>query len=179
MTTPSTREKILDAAMSIMRDHGVAKLTLDQAARVAGVSKGGVLYHFKSKDDLIRGMVQRMTDSCDALHHRYYAEQPEGPYRWARTVVHTAFDPQGPAGDPVSGALLAAMAVNPDLMAPIQAKYAEWVERVMSDSPDPARAALVCSAMDGVVFQRILGLCQGCEKDAERLKQAALDLLKE
>ncbi len=179
MTTLPTRERIVDAAMSIVRGQGVGKLTLDEAARIAGISKGGVLYHFKSKDDLIRGMVQRMTDSCDSLHLRYYAEQPEGPYRWARTVVHTAFDPQGPASDPVSGALLAAITINPDLMAPIQAKYAEWVERVKSDSPDPLKAALVCTAMDGFVFQRILGLTIATGEDIERLKQAALDLLKE
>jgi AcrR family transcriptional regulator len=165
--------------MHIVRDQGVAKLTLDEAARVAGLSKGGVLYHFKSKDDLIRGMVSRMTESCDALHLRYYAEQPEGPYRWARTVVHTAFDPEGPGGDPASGALLAAIAINPELMAPIHEKYAQWVERVKSDSPDPLKAALICTAMDGFVFQRILGLTLATDEDLTRLKELALEMLKE
>ncbi|TAN63226.1 MAG: TetR/AcrR family transcriptional regulator, partial [Magnetospirillum sp.] len=47
----STSDNIIDAAMAIVRDQGVAKLTLDEAAKKAGISKGGVLYHFKSKDD--------------------------------------------------------------------------------------------------------------------------------
>lgn len=174
----STREKIVDAAMAIVREQGVAKLTLDEAAKVAGISKGGVLYHFKTKDDLIRGMVQRMIDACDALHHEYYRQEPEGPYRWARTVVRTAFDPNGPASDPVGGALLAAITINPDLMAPIHAKYAEWIERVQSDSPDLARASLICMAMDGYVFERMLGLQLADDQQLERIKQTALDLLK-
>ena len=114
-----TRETIVDAAMAVVRDQGVAKLTLDEAARAAGISKGGVLYHFKSKDDLIRGMVQRLIDQCDQLNQDYYLREPEGPYRWARTLVRACFDPTGPANDPVGGALLAAVTVNPVLMEPI------------------------------------------------------------
>lgn len=178
MTPVPTREKIVDAAMAIVRERGVAKLTLDEAAKSAGFSKGGVLYHFKTKNDLIRGMVERLIGQCDSLHHAYYEREPEGPYRWARTVVRTAFDPNGPASDPVSGALLAAITINPDLMVPIQAKYAEWVERVKSDSPDLERALLICMAMDGYVFERMLGLELCDQQQCERIKQTALDLLK-
>lgn len=174
----STREKIIDAAMAVVRDQGVARLTLDEAARVAGVSKGGVLYHFKGKDDLIRGMVQRLIDQCDQLNREHYERQPDGPYRWARTLVHACFDPNGPAFDPVGGALLAAVTVNPDLVAPIQAMYDRWMERIQSDSPDLERAGLVCSAMDGVYFQRLMGIRVGEAADAERLKNHALALLK-
>jgi AcrR family transcriptional regulator len=174
----STREKIIDAAMAVVRDQGVARLTLDEAAKVAGFSKGGVLYHFKSKDDLIRGMVQRLIDQCDQLNREHYESQPEGPYRWARTLVHACFDPNGPAFDPVGGALLAAVTVNPDLVAPIQAMYDRWMERIQSDSPDLERAGLVCCAMDGVYFQRLMGIRMGEPADAERLKIHALALLK-
>lgn len=173
----STREKIIDAAMAVVRHQGVARLTLDEAAKVAGVSKGGVLYHFKGKDELIRGMVQRLIDQCDQLNREHYEKQPEGPYRWARTLVHACFDPSGPAFDPVGGALLAAVTVNPDLVAPIQAMYDRWMERIQSDSPDLERAGLVCSAMDGVYFQRLMGIRMGEAADAERLKIHALTLL--
>jgi AcrR family transcriptional regulator len=178
MTTLTTREKIIDAAMAIVRERGAAKLTLDEAARSAGISKGGVLYHFKTKDDLIRGMVERMVSQCDALTHAYYKEEPEGPYRWARTVVRMAFDPNGPSSDSVGGALMAAMAVNPELVAPLQAKYEEWIARVNSDSPNSVLAGLVCTAMDGMFFHRMVGLrlCNDAQRD--ELKKLALDLLK-
>lgn len=174
----STRDKIIDAAMAIVREQGAAKLTLDEAAKSAGISKGGVLYHFKTKDDLIRGMVERMVNQCDLLSHAYYQEEPEGPYRWARTVVRIAFDPNGPSSDSVSGALMAAMALQPELVAPLQAKYEEWIERIHSDSPNPLLAGLVCTAMDGMFFHRMVGLrlCDDAQRD--EMKTFALDLLK-
>lgn len=175
----SARDKIIDAAMAIVRDSGVARLTLDEAARVAEVSKGGVLYHFKGKDDLIRAMVGRLIDQCDSLHYAYYEREPEGPYRWARTMVRSAFDPAGPANNPVGGALLAAVAVNRDLVAPLKVKYDEWQQRLRSDSPDIERAALVCTAMDGLFLQRVLGLRVGDADGEARLMQAALDILSE
>lgn len=175
---PTTRDRILDTAMALVRDQGVAKLTLEEAAKAAGISKGGVLYHFKSKDDLIRGMVQRLIDQCEALHRHYYHLEPEGPYRWARSVVRTAFDPNGPVNDPVGAAMLAAIAVNPELVAPLQAKYQEWIERVKSDSPNFERASLVCMAMDGYVFERMLGLRLCSDMELERVKGAAFALLR-
>lgn len=178
MSPPSsTRDKIIDAAMSIVRDQGVGKLTLDEAAKAAGLSKGGVLYHFKTKDDLIRGMVERLIGEMDALELSYYKQEPEGPYRWVRSAVKTAFDPAGPACDSVGGALLAAITVNPELMAPVHAKYAEWLERIRTDSPDPRLAGLICMALDGYYFERIMGLQLCSDQDKENLKQFMLDLL--
>lgn len=174
----TTRDRILDAAMELVRDHGPVKLTLDESAKCAGVSKGGVLYHFKTKDDLIRGMVRRLIDQCEALHRMHYENEQPGPYRWARSLVRTAFDPNGPVHDPVGAAMLAAVALNPDLVAPLQAKYQEWMARVKSDSPDFERACVVCMAMDGYVLQRMLGVRMLSDDELERVKVTVLDLLR-
>ncbi len=48
----------------MLRD-GVAHLTLDAAAAEAGLSKGGVLYHFPSRDSLVAGMVDKIIDEFD------------------------------------------------------------------------------------------------------------------
>lgn len=174
----TTRDKIIDAAMSIVRDQGVAKLTLDEAARRAGLSKGGVLYHFKTKDDLVRGVVEYLISHYDGLQQSYYDREPEGPYRWARAVVRTGFDPQGPASDKLASALLASIAVNPQLVAPLQAHYDKWIERIRADSPNPLLAGLVCMAMDGHYFEKILGL-KLCDGDGHQQMMAfMLDLLK-
>lgn len=177
MSPPSNRDKIIDSAMAIVRDQGVAKLTLDEAAKGAGMSKGGVLYHFKTKDDLIRGMVERLITQCDAMNQAYYDREPEGPYRWARAVVRTGFDPNGPASDKLAGALLASVAVNPELVAPLQAWYEQWIERINADSPTPMLAGLICMAMDGYNFERILGLNLCDDEGREQLKAYMLELL--
>lgn len=179
MSAPaSTRDKIIDAAMSIVREQGVAKLTLDEAAKCAGLSKGGVLYHFKTKDALIRGVVELLINQCDSIQQSYYDREPEGPYRWVRAVVRTGFDPNGPASDKLASALLASIAVNPELVAPLQAQYDKWIARIATDSPDPLRAGLICMAMDGHYFEKILGLDLCDETKREQMKNYMLDMLK-
>ncbi|MDF2688440.1 MAG: hypothetical protein K0Q80_1405 [Microvirga sp.] len=59
-TTDVVRDRILDAAEGLILTRGVAGFTLDGVARAAGVSKGGLLYHFRSKESLISGMQRRM-----------------------------------------------------------------------------------------------------------------------
>src|SRR5882757_8556167 len=50
---PSARTKILDATLELVGDIGVPAITLDGVAIRAGVSKGGLLYHFRFKEQLL------------------------------------------------------------------------------------------------------------------------------
>ena len=59
MSISITRQKILTAASQIVQCKGVAKLTLEAVAKEAGLSKGGLLYHFSNKEALIEGMIVR------------------------------------------------------------------------------------------------------------------------
>ena len=48
-----TKERIIRAAEDLVIRDGVSKLTIEAAANEAGLSKGGVLYHFPSRDALV------------------------------------------------------------------------------------------------------------------------------
>ncbi|MFP3228504.1 MAG: helix-turn-helix domain-containing protein [Caldisphaera sp.] len=48
-----TKEKILEAAAESFSEEGFYKASVDQICRKAGVSKGIVFWHFKTKDQLI------------------------------------------------------------------------------------------------------------------------------
>ncbi|BAZ22193.1 transcriptional regulator [Kalymmatonema gypsitolerans NIES-4073] len=56
----ATREALLRAASQVVINKGVEALTLDAVAQQAGVSKGGLLYHFPNKDALMGGMVEQL-----------------------------------------------------------------------------------------------------------------------
>ena len=58
----SSREKILDAAAELVGEIGAGRLTLEAVAERAGLSKGGLLYNFPTKEALLQGMIQRMID---------------------------------------------------------------------------------------------------------------------
>lgn len=56
----SAKEKLLDAFEDILISQGENSATLDAVAQKAGVSKGGLLYHFPSKTALITGLTNRL-----------------------------------------------------------------------------------------------------------------------
>jgi AcrR family transcriptional regulator len=64
-TSSSTRDRILDAAQDLICTGGIGGFTLDAIARLAGISKGGLLYHFSSKDSLISGLHQRLAQHLE------------------------------------------------------------------------------------------------------------------
>lgn len=53
----SNRERILAAAQSLMAEKGIKKTSLADIARVVGISKGTLFYHFASKDDLVNDIL--------------------------------------------------------------------------------------------------------------------------
>jgi AcrR family transcriptional regulator len=59
---PSARDRVLDAYETLLIEHGGAAVTLDAVSAAAGVSKGGLLYHFASKDALTAGLLERLRE---------------------------------------------------------------------------------------------------------------------
>lgn len=57
---PLARERVLDAFAAILIDSGERAATLEFTAKGAAVSKGGLLYHFGSKDELAAGLLARL-----------------------------------------------------------------------------------------------------------------------
>ncbi len=112
----STREEILLAADRVVVEGGVSGLTLEAVAREAGVSKGGLLYHFPGKEALISGMVGRLVEGfTGALARELAREKGSANGRWLRAYARASF-----AEDRwhlrVSGGLLAAVAEDPALL---------------------------------------------------------------
>lgn len=84
---PLARERVLDAFQSILIADGERAATLEAVAREAGVSKGGLLYHFASKDDLTTGLVARLSALTDDDLHRMSTAE-DGPIAYyVRTSV--------------------------------------------------------------------------------------------
>lgn len=52
-----TREKILHAAMHMVRENGFDSLTIGETAKQVGMSKSGVFAHFESRDELLLNVI--------------------------------------------------------------------------------------------------------------------------
>lgn len=57
---PRARDSVLDAFERILVEDGARGATLEATARAAGVSKGGLLYHYASKDALENALIERL-----------------------------------------------------------------------------------------------------------------------
>ena len=48
-----SRERIVDAAFSVLRDYGLADLSMRRLAKELGVQAGALYWHVPSKQDLL------------------------------------------------------------------------------------------------------------------------------
>lgn len=72
---PGTRDRILEAAFSAVATHGLSRLTVDDVARLARLSRQTVYRYFDSKDALIQALVYReeetFIEGVRAAHARH------------------------------------------------------------------------------------------------------------
>lgn len=66
--------RIMDAAEELILERGLAGTTVDAVVESAGVTKGTFFYHFDTKDDLARALVERYDTHDEELMDRYLAE---------------------------------------------------------------------------------------------------------
>lgn len=57
------RARILDAAIDILSEHGYAGATTTRVQETAGVSRGRLLHHFRSRGELLMAAVHRLFDT--------------------------------------------------------------------------------------------------------------------
>ncbi|MEV0594026.1 TetR/AcrR family transcriptional regulator [Nonomuraea cavernae] len=137
------RDELLDAAEEILCDQGSAALTLAAVADRAGVSKGGLLYHFNSKEALIKAMAERLIDDFDQL----MAEQPDDTYteRYLGATLAAVRSGRLRRWAVVTGA-----SGNIYLLAPLREAMARWHREGLDEEPDRLASQIVRLACEGL-----------------------------
>ncbi len=186
---PSSREAILDAAEAVAAADGAAHLTLDAVAERAGISKGGLLYNFPTKEALLEAMLDRHMRHFEEMQSRALAALPPGPGRALKALVLSA-NSKCQDKDQRSGcSTLAALAHNPRLLGPIRAAHRRRLERLTApptDSADSAamalpfaRTAVVSLAVDGLCLLEILQISPYRAEERQRIVDDLLRLVDE
>ena len=90
----SARDRILDAFEEVLLTDGERAATLDTVAARAGVSKGGLIYHFPSKDLLAHGLCERLRGLAreDTERMRSASEGAARYYIRSSRYLDTPFD---------------------------------------------------------------------------------------
>lgn len=153
MAKRDTRRVLLDAAAAVVREQGSGALTLDRVAAQAGVSKGGLLYHFPTKDELVRSLV---LDTFDQFEHDV---ENEAGGNWARGYLRTcaATKRDVPEKRMLIGTL-GMLAGDAELLRAASDRATAWQKRIDEDVADHVDATLLRLAADGLWYAELIGL---------------------
>ena len=165
---PSTgaRERILDAAVEVLKADGYAGLTIAKVAARAGESKPLVAYHFGSKQGLVgaagRAIAEMITEEVLAAVEG--AETVEAVIRGAALGVERVLDRDERIAR-LYFDLAAVSVVDPEIRATIAEVNEQWrvvLTRLLNEASDglpPARArvltVMVIAGLQGLTLERI------------------------
>jgi len=147
------RDALLDVAEAIVIEQGAGKLSFDEIAKRAGVSKGGVLYCFPNRQDLVAAMARRDLERFDGdvANHKL-----NDTTRGDDMLAHLAATrDENRALASKAASLMAALAGAPEHAEPMRDHYRRLLERFGSDNE---RARTVLFAAEGAFLLRGLGL---------------------
>ncbi|MFN0060087.1 MAG: TetR/AcrR family transcriptional regulator [Planctomycetota bacterium] len=174
------RDTMLDAAEAVVVRKGIANLTLDAVAAEAGMSKGGLLHHFPTKDKLVEGLVTRCAEGWRACYTEAFEKTPPGRGRMSRALLTHCLSDAKCWTEQLRGsssAVFAALAQNPSLIEPMRATYGDLHRRIAEDGLPPGVGEAVVAAIDGLWLDWVLGLVPVDQALVVRVRLALEDML--
>ncbi len=174
----SSRDKIVDAAENVVIEVGAAHMTLDAVAEKASVSKGGLLYHFPSKETLLKAMLERRMQRFKEAQARKIAELENGLGREIKAYILSTLG-RDRKTDRVGASLLAAIAHNPKLLDPARKDYRKRLNKLIPAGLGFERAAVIVLAVDGLRLLELLSLSPFSESQRRKVMEELLKLADE
>lgn len=151
------QEKILEEAEKIVMTSGAIHLTLDNIAKKAKISKGGLLYHFPNKEQLLKAMINNFVSKEIQEREKAMAELKDKERTFLLTHL-LAWKKSDTKKLKLASSLIAAVAHNPDFTLPAKEKYKEVIHKMKAESKEPLEAILLFLANEGLWLAEIVGI---------------------
>lgn len=170
-----SRNAALEAAIAIIARDGPGRLTLDAIARESGLSKGGVMHQFRTKEAVLKALLDRQMAHFEEFATSTMAKvsatsaNPNLATQLA-TVREAAISPNSAAL-----ALVAAMVENPSLMALPREREMERMAAIREEAADPDLAMLRWAGAMGLLLSSLFGMSPLSEDEHQRLFARLLD----
>jgi AcrR family transcriptional regulator len=159
MPRPSQRDRVVRAYVDHVVNHGPDAVTLEAVAARAGVSKGGLLYHFGSKDALLTGFLDWVRELTEADIAAARAAAAAGEESVARYYLRTsADDPQRDSSMFRSTVALLSLAGSEEAAAVTAREVmAAWRDVLVAEAGDELTGDLIAALGDGIYLRAIAG----------------------
>ena len=153
------RDRILDAAEAVILESGGRNFTLDAVAERAGISKGGLVYSFATKDELVRTTLEReMARFQDAVGRRL-GNGLTGPVELVLAYIEEALD-EDDASTQMAAFLVTALVHAPDMLEPVRSHYRALLEPLRSECNEIVEVRQALLAIEGIFLLRGLGFVE-------------------
>jgi AcrR family transcriptional regulator len=172
---PSQKEHLLERATALVAERGVEALTIDGLAQSAGVTKGGVQYHFRTKDTLVTELLQFLMAGFEAAVENEAGAESDGR-AWLRAYVLTSLGSFGQF-DRALLRLLLAMPLGDARAEPFRLMSLRFRERSERGLRDTTLAHIIRTAVDGAWLERCYG--EATAADVKKLKIRLLALVED
>ena len=144
------RAQILAAAAALAKEKGAAHISIEAIAQRAGVSKGGLLYHFPKKAALIQALVELHLAEMEAtLADVETSSGQRQTNAVARAFIELNRD-QVCNQKGMHGGILLAFAENPHLLDPMRSFEKRLVERIRRTAADRELSLLAMLVIQGM-----------------------------
>ena len=146
------RAQILAAATALAKEKGAAHIAIEAIAQRAGVSKGGLLYHFPKKAALIQALVELHLAEIEATLADD-VETSSGQRQTnavARAFIELNRDHVCNQKKGMHGGILLAFAENPHLLDPMRSFEKRLVERIRRTAADRELSLLAMLVIQGM-----------------------------
>ncbi len=154
---PHARAAVLAAAEELVRDIGAANLTFDELVRRSGITRGGITYHFPTKEALLRALVERdiaRWQACMADKRTRHA----GPSAELLAYIDSGCEPDEDTARLCAGMLSAATSAK-ELNGPWRDFFA--AQQAAADATgDPELATILSLAVEGLFWSETMNLIE-------------------
>ncbi|WP_421991902.1 TetR family transcriptional regulator [Roseococcus sp.] len=170
-----TRNAAIQAALTIIARDGPGRLTLDAIAREGGLSKGALMHQFRTKEAVLKALLEYQNDYLEKFSEHYLATTGVGKSEPQLSAQIETMREATTNPITVASAFLGVVAEDPALFAKVREIDAQKVELLKAEAADPDLATLRWAAARGLAVTAMLGFCPLSEEVRTRLFDRLLD----
>lgn len=163
------QDDILDAAEAVVVRCGAAHLTLDAVAVEARISKASVIYDYKTKQQLIKAVMERCLAAQEERIRKATEALGDVPSAPIRAMIAVVSDSAPDETRAVAANLGAALAQDSELRGVLETFFRRTIDTVMETSQSPRGALLAFLAFEGMRHLEWHNLHSWSEPERERI----------
>jgi len=159
-----TKQAILQAAKMILLNDGIGALSVEAVCTAVGVSKGSFFYHFKTREELLKGLLVSLTEHQTHLFEKFSAEDQTEYGRGLRSYIRATLSLKGKDRDNARATcrcMIEMLLTRTDMLDDFGVKpgfYKHLLSEEITNGLSPKQALLALLACEGLWYDQSLGV---------------------